>query len=330
MFSNLFLLIFSFFSYVLTFVANNRMLLPFLQWIPQPWIHITIHPSSDIQPWTTWNNNWLTPATGLLLCLGRQPDEWIYLCATTEYWMMWNGMVWYGWTNPNSAGLPRCFGICTLFGLDVKTFAVDGTTSTWNYQLHNLKQNKNLHITNTANNSWNCNVMRCDEMPFAFLPLLLQLQLWLLHHYFQFLLRNSVWNSSIYIYNIQTNEMRNSQKEIGTFNENGVRNFVATKDTSRDFSNSQDNTDRGSMSDQAFAYSASSVESLPSASGSSKYSYYCSISCLLFLLLLLLLLLLFLVPGIYMQMLYPSCSMCILGLLTKHIISLVYYPKTQS
>uniref|UniRef100_A0A1I8P3X8 SH3 domain-containing protein n=1 Tax=Stomoxys calcitrans TaxID=35570 RepID=A0A1I8P3X8_STOCA len=66
-----------------------------------------------------------------------------------------------------------------------------------------------------------------------------------------------------------TNEMRNSQKEIGTFNENGVRNFVATKDTSRDFSNSQDNTDRGSMSDQAFAYSASSVESLPSASGSS-------------------------------------------------------------
>ncbi|XP_065354099.1 uncharacterized protein LOC135948654 [Calliphora vicina] len=66
-----------------------------------------------------------------------------------------------------------------------------------------------------------------------------------------------------------TNEMRNSPKEIGTFNENGVRNFVATKDTSRDFSNSQDNTDRGSMSDQAFACSASSVESLPSASGSS-------------------------------------------------------------
>uniref|UniRef100_A0A1B0AV93 SH3 domain-containing protein n=1 Tax=Glossina palpalis gambiensis TaxID=67801 RepID=A0A1B0AV93_9MUSC len=57
--------------------------------------------------------------------------------------------------------------------------------------------------------------------------------------------------------------------EIGAFNENGVRNFVATKDTSRDFSNSQDNTDRGSMSDQAFACSASSVESLPSASGSS-------------------------------------------------------------
>ncbi|XP_037728830.1 uncharacterized protein LOC119559813 isoform X5 [Drosophila subpulchrella] len=63
-------------------------------------------------------------------------------------------------------------------------------------------------------------------------------------------------------------EMRSSAKEIGAFNENG-RNFVATKDTSRDFSNSQDNTDRGSMSDQAFACSASSVESLPSASGSS-------------------------------------------------------------
>ncbi|XP_017847612.1 uncharacterized protein LOC108603365 isoform X7 [Drosophila busckii] len=63
-------------------------------------------------------------------------------------------------------------------------------------------------------------------------------------------------------------EMRSSPKEIGAFNENG-RNFVATKDTSRDFSNSQDNTDRGSMSDQAFACSASSVESLPSASGSS-------------------------------------------------------------
>ncbi|XP_034114079.1 uncharacterized protein LOC117574355 isoform X5 [Drosophila albomicans] len=65
-----------------------------------------------------------------------------------------------------------------------------------------------------------------------------------------------------------SNEMRSSPKEIGAFNENG-RNFVATKDTSRDFSNSQDNTDRGSMSDQAFACSASSVESLPSASGSS-------------------------------------------------------------
>ncbi|XP_064552633.1 uncharacterized protein SKIP isoform X4 [Drosophila montana] len=65
-----------------------------------------------------------------------------------------------------------------------------------------------------------------------------------------------------------SSEMRSSPKEIGAFNENG-RNFVATKDTSRDFSNSQDNTDRGSMSDQAFACSASSVESLPSASGSS-------------------------------------------------------------
>lgn len=43
-----------------------------------------------------------------------------------------------------------------------------------------------------------------------------------------------------------------------------------TKDISRDFSTSQDNTDRGSISDQAFQCSASSVESLPSASGSSK------------------------------------------------------------
>lgn len=71
--------------------------------------------------------------------------------------------------------------------------------------------------------------------------------------------------------------MRSSPKEIGAFNENG-RNFVATKDTSRDFSNSQDNTDRGSMSDQAFACSASSVESLPSASGSSKYKAAISIT----------------------------------------------------
>lgn len=63
--------------------------------------------------------------------------------------------------------------------------------------------------------------------------------------------------------------MRNSAKEIGVFNENN-RNFNGAKDVSRDFSNSQDNTDRGSMSDQAFACSASSVESLPSASGSSK------------------------------------------------------------
>lgn len=46
------------------------------------------------------------------------------------------------------------------------------------------------------------------------------------------------------------------------------RNFNGATD--KDFSNSQDNTDRGNMSDQAFEYSASSVESLPSASGSSK------------------------------------------------------------
>lgn len=69
----------------------------------------------------------------------------------------------------------------------------------------------------------------------------------------------------------QSNDLRNSAKEIGVFNENN-RNFNgATKDVSRDFCNSQDNTDRGSMSDQAFACSASSVESLPSASGSSMF-----------------------------------------------------------
>lgn len=69
----------------------------------------------------------------------------------------------------------------------------------------------------------------------------------------------------------QSNDLRNSAKEIGVFNENN-RNFNgATKEVSRDFCNSQDNTDRGSMSDQAFACSASSVESLPSASGSSMF-----------------------------------------------------------
>lgn len=64
--------------------------------------------------------------------------------------------------------------------------------------------------------------------------------------------------------------MRNSPKEPSVFNEN-ARKFNGHKDVSRDFSISQDNTDRGSMSDQAFACSASSVESLPSASGSSEY-----------------------------------------------------------
>lgn len=53
-----------------------------------------------------------------------------------------------------------------------------------------------------------------------------------------------------------------------------VENFTS-KDVLRDFSISQDITDRGSMSDQAFQCSASSVESLPSASGSSKY--YCNL-----------------------------------------------------
>lgn len=77
----------------------------------------------------------------------------------------------------------------------------------------------------------------------------------------------------------QSNDLRNSGKEIGVFNENN-RYFNRGKDVSRDFSNSQDNTDRGSMSDQAFACSASSVESLPSASGSSKFSILSSNTCL--------------------------------------------------
>lgn len=54
-------------------------------------------------------------------------------------------------------------------------------------------------------------------------------------------------------------------------NSNVSRIFNGAKDVSRDFSISQDITDRGSMSDQAFACSASSVESLPSASGSSMF-----------------------------------------------------------
>lgn len=57
------------------------------------------------------------------------------------------------------------------------------------------------------------------------------------------------------------------------------RNFNGAGD--KDFSTSQDNTDRGNMSDQAFEYSASSVESLPSASGSSKCEICCrGFSCL--------------------------------------------------
>lgn len=63
--------------------------------------------------------------------------------------------------------------------------------------------------------------------------------------------------------------MRNSPKDLKKFNETN-RKFNGTKDVSRDFNNAHDNTDRGSISDQAFACSASSVESLPSASGSSK------------------------------------------------------------
>lgn len=69
---------------------------------------------------------------------------------------------------------------------------------------------------------------------------------------------------------LQSGDMRTSMKD-------GLehpRHFNGTdKDGSRDYSTSQDNTDRGNMSDQAFEYSASSVESLPSASGSSEYHF---------------------------------------------------------
>ncbi|XP_055716043.1 uncharacterized protein LOC129809922 isoform X2 [Phlebotomus papatasi] len=63
-------------------------------------------------------------------------------------------------------------------------------------------------------------------------------------------------------------DVRSSPKEKTVFGEN-LRKFNGTKETSRDFNTSQENTDRGSISDQAFPCSASSVESLPSASGSS-------------------------------------------------------------
>ncbi|XP_055678170.1 uncharacterized protein LOC129786931 isoform X4 [Lutzomyia longipalpis] len=63
-------------------------------------------------------------------------------------------------------------------------------------------------------------------------------------------------------------DVRSSPKEKAVFGEN-LRKFNGTKETSRDFNTSQENTDRGSISDQAFPCSASSVESLPSASGSS-------------------------------------------------------------
>lgn len=67
----------------------------------------------------------------------------------------------------------------------------------------------------------------------------------------------------------QPNDIHSSPKELKKFNEVN-RKFNGAKDASRDFTNSQENGDRGSISDQAFACSASSVESLPSASGSSK------------------------------------------------------------
>lgn len=234
---------------------------------------------SIIQPWTTWNNNWLTPATGVLLCLERQPDEWIYLCATTEYWMMWNGMVWSALVGPW-----LCRTTSMLWYLYIVRPGRENFCCWWNNINMKLptaqlktKQKPSHHKYCQQLLELQCDAMRWDAFRFSTTTTTTT---------------TTMTTSSLLpipttefclelfcIYNIQTNEMRNSQKEIGTFNENGVRNFVATKDTSRDFSNSQDNTDRGSMSDQAFAYSASSVESLPSASGSSKYSYYCSISC---------------------------------------------------
>lgn len=68
---------------------------------------------------------------------------------------------------------------------------------------------------------------------------------------------------------MQPNDIHNSPKELKKFNETN-RKFNGAKEVSRDFTNLQENGDRGSISDQAFACSASSVESLPSASGSSK------------------------------------------------------------
>lgn len=68
----------------------------------------------------------------------------------------------------------------------------------------------------------------------------------------------------------QPNDVR---KDSSNFNENSRNNFHTKKEVSREFSNSQDNTDRGSMSDQAFQCSASSVESLPSASSSRFFLY---------------------------------------------------------
>uniref|UniRef100_A0A336MS42 CSON006226 protein n=1 Tax=Culicoides sonorensis TaxID=179676 RepID=A0A336MS42_CULSO len=68
-------------------------------------------------------------------------------------------------------------------------------------------------------------------------------------------------------YNNKDNSLVGNNRQQG----GQLSNFSnsTTKDISRDFSTSQDNTDRGSISDQAFQCSASSVESLPSASGSS-------------------------------------------------------------
>lgn len=74
--------------------------------------------------------------------------------------------------------------------------------------------------------------------------------------------------------NGSSNNYNNKDNSLVGNNRQGqgqLTNFSSstTKDISRDFSTSQDNTDHGSISDQAFQCSASSVESLPSASGSS-------------------------------------------------------------
>lgn len=75
---------------------------------------------------------------------------------------------------------------------------------------------------------------------------------------------NGTGSSNNYTNKETSNNRQQGQQPLTNFSNN------TTKDISRDFSTSQDNTDRGSISDQAFQCSASSVESLPSASGSSK------------------------------------------------------------
>lgn len=84
----------------------------------------------------------------------------------------------------------------------------------------------------------------------------------------------------IFLFLLQPNDIHSSPKELKKFSETN-RKFNGAKDVSRDFTNSQENGDRGSISDQAFACSASSVESLPSASGSSMWLQSLFSPCLL-------------------------------------------------